>query len=657
MPSEIVQESTIPLRDRWHSGEKWVQDQMNVRDQVEQSSAIFRPYLTQQMQEFVPGLEYMFLGTLDSDGRPWVSILAGPKGFMRSPRSKTLEINIAKHELRGLEGVHDPIYNNLVSGESFSQGDKTMWSGVALDFSNRRRNKMNGVLNKKDLLVADPTTGELHINLTVEQTIGNCPKYITIRELYYPTEESNHEGSSIFDLDEDQGLTELQQSVVRQADCVFISSRHIDESLPDQTSGMDCNHRGGNPGFVHLEGRTITFPDYSGNRFFNTLGNIAEDERVGLLFLSFETGDTLQFTGRAKLLFGEESQAMYPHSQRVVQVTLDSVVFRRAALPFRMRTKELSPYNPRVPGHRLASGGTVDGERTMATLTGITKHSDDVSTFYFTTSHPINYQPGQYAVLDFSQFNTTGYRHMAPDNPQSLNDDYIRTWTISSAPLPAPESEDEMKWQSSQEFTLTIKRKPGGLLSTALHRLDPTFLGRLTVPLVSTDGEFVLPQSLYGTGTSSPLKIAMISGGIGSTPFISMLRGLRRLQSQSWSSVSIHWIISATHAIEALPQILKEICGSPDDDIPGDGRLELNVSIFLSREAPEESMAGEVLNLKGCNVFFKRLDSQSLAEVLPDLRERKVMVCGPDMFMDAVRSMADKLGVPANSVQSEAFNF
>ena len=113
-------------------------------------------------------------------------------------------------------------------------------------------------------------------------SIGNCPKYVTTRELSYPTQESSRSGSTCFDLDDDHILSEVHQSIIRRADCVFISSRHIDESLPDQTSGMDCNHRGGNPGFVHLDGRTIAFPDYSGNRvsvyaFFSTLAQTSQE--------------------------------------------------------------------------------------------------------------------------------------------------------------------------------------------------------------------------------------------------------------------------------------------------------------------------------------------------------------------------------------------
>lgn len=63
-----------------------------------------------------------------------------------------------------------------------------------------------------------------------------------------------------------KGLTPEQTAIVDQADCLFIGSRFIDESIADQTSGMDCNHRGGNPGFARIKGNQIVFPDYSGNR-------------------------------------------------------------------------------------------------------------------------------------------------------------------------------------------------------------------------------------------------------------------------------------------------------------------------------------------------------------------------------------------------------
>jgi predicted pyridoxine 5'-phosphate oxidase superfamily flavin-nucleotide-binding protein len=55
-------------------------------------------------------------------------------------------------------------------------------------------------------------------------------------------------------------------------------------------AGVDCSHRGGNPGLVRvLDERRLVFPDYSGNNMFQTLGNLSLDSRAGLLFLDFET--------------------------------------------------------------------------------------------------------------------------------------------------------------------------------------------------------------------------------------------------------------------------------------------------------------------------------------------------------------------------------
>lgn len=327
------------------------------------------------------------------------------------------------------------------------------------------------------------------------------------------------------------------------------------------------------------------------------------------------------------------------------------MVFRQAAVPFRMHTKELSPYNPRVPGHRLLTDNSVAGETTMAQLTNIVRHSPDIATFHFETSQPIHYQPGQYAVLDFSQLNTVGYRHMAPDNPRSLNDDYIRTWTMSSAPNLATMIGDELTWKDSSKFTVTIKRKTGGLLSTVLHSISSVSQARLTVPLVCTGGEFVLPS-----GTNKSEKVAFVSGGIGSTPFISMLRGLRQVDRSS-APLSIHWIISVTQAIEALPSILEEFCGSSGQGGASKDGFDLTVSVFLTRETPEDGVPASLQYLNGCQVLFKRLDSQSLTEVVPDLVERKVLICGPDSFMDAVRILCDKMDVPPENVLTEAFNF
>ncbi|KAG0245674.1 hypothetical protein BGX31_006670 [Mortierella sp. GBA43] len=627
------------------------------------------------MQEFVPGLNYFFIGTLDRDGRPWVSMLTGEKGFLYSPHSRTLEVRTRLETGKNGHGgnedhVSDPIFSNLLHGEAFKDG-KRMFGGVGLDFTNRRRNKMNGVLYPDDLLVADEDSGELHVRLTVEQTMGNCPKYITIREVVprpqHDRDNSNTTPVLVGSKEEKSSnlLSEEAKAIVRQADCFFISSRFIDEDLADQTSGMDCNHRGGNPGFVRMDGNNLLLPDYSGNRFFNTLGNITNDERLGLLFLNFESGDLLHLTGRGRIFVGQDAQALYPHTQRCVQVTIDDYVIRKDALPFRMKTRELSPYNPTVSSgqHRIVSQDSE--KRVSATLSNITRHTEDLATFRFTTSRPIRYIPGQYAVLDLSQFNTVGYRHMAPNDPQSLNDDYVRTWTISSAPTRKIKSvtltvsqgtQGLEEWEEASEFTMTIKRKPGGAVSNLLHDLVLNPQHPFNVPLISTGGSFVLPTLSRTTqeGQSSP-KIALISGGIGSTPFISMIRGARQAQE---GPLDIQWITSAPYLKDALPEVLQELTaplestggdqGSQQDTKP----LALSVNVFLTRESSLEASS-----LQNTKIHYGRLSSQDIIAAIPDIHDRQVLLCGPDPFMESIKGYLQELRVPISQILVEDFNF
>jgi predicted pyridoxine 5'-phosphate oxidase superfamily flavin-nucleotide-binding protein len=63
----------------------------------------------------------------------------------------------------------------------------------------------------------------------------------------------------------------------------------------------------GNPGFVKiLDDRRIALPDYNGNHMFNTLGNLVINPNAGLLFIDFDSGWTLQLTGRASIDWNSE---------------------------------------------------------------------------------------------------------------------------------------------------------------------------------------------------------------------------------------------------------------------------------------------------------------------------------------------------------------
>ena len=73
--------------------------------------------------------------------------------------------------------------------------------------------------------------------------------------------------------------------------------------------GVDVSHRGGPPGFVGVEGATLTVPDYQGNRYFNTLGNLMLDPRAALLVVGFDSGDVLELRGRAEIVWDPQPSA------------------------------------------------------------------------------------------------------------------------------------------------------------------------------------------------------------------------------------------------------------------------------------------------------------------------------------------------------------
>jgi hypothetical protein len=80
---------------------------------------------------------------------------------------------------------------------------------------------------------------------------------------------------------------------------------------------------------------------------FQTLGNIERDPRVGLLFVDFDTGTTIQLTGRARILWERADFADLPGAERAVEVEPDEVVEIPGDGPLGWRFLEYSPFNPR----------------------------------------------------------------------------------------------------------------------------------------------------------------------------------------------------------------------------------------------------------------------------------------------------------------------
>lgn len=86
-------------------------------------------------------------------------------------------------------------------------------------------------------------------------------------------------------------------------------------------------HRGGPPGFLRLvDGQTIGFADYAGNRQYVTTGNLAENPRAQLFLMDYENRRRVKLWGKARVVEGDKAleQRLFPegYRARIEQVIL-----------------------------------------------------------------------------------------------------------------------------------------------------------------------------------------------------------------------------------------------------------------------------------------------------------------------------------------------
>jgi uncharacterized protein len=86
------------------------------------------------------------------------------------------------------------------------------------------------------------------------------------------------------------------------------------------------SYKGGAAGFVRVAGpNSLIFPWYDGNGMFYSAGNIAETEKVGLLFIDFLAPNRLRAQGTAKILRDPALLSSYPGAQFAVGVEVESI--------------------------------------------------------------------------------------------------------------------------------------------------------------------------------------------------------------------------------------------------------------------------------------------------------------------------------------------
>ncbi len=303
----------------FHPGEQAVQTRLGVREKMENfGRRVIRDYMPDQHREFYYQLPFLLLGMTDRQGRPWASIVVGRPGFITSPDPHHLHI------------ASQPLYGSPLQ-TLLEVGAEVGILGILPEL--RRRNRLTGQVSAVE---------SNFFGINIGQAFGNCPQYIQTRTI------------DVLDTVDQPGLNHpvhrynlldpAAQALIQSADTLFIASAYTqDPSAPSQ--GADVSHRGGKPGFVHIEDEySFIFPDFSGNLHFNTVGNLVLNPKAGFLFIDFEQRDLLYLTGTTHIIWEGSQLEHFVGAERLIQFQVDEAIRVENSLPLAFRFGEYSPY-------------------------------------------------------------------------------------------------------------------------------------------------------------------------------------------------------------------------------------------------------------------------------------------------------------------------
>lgn len=562
----------------WHPGEKQLQERVGVADRMEEfGRRVIRDHMPDQHRDFYRQLPFVLLGSVAADGRPWASIAEGSVGFAHSPQPRLLRLDTVL-------AAGDPAALALQDGAAVGL--------LGIELHTRRRNRLNGLVQARD---------EQGLSIAVDQAFGNCPQYIQLRQHLLPVSQSLYPVKT----ERLNHLDEQAQRMIAGADTFFVASY---VTLGDGRLAVDVSHRGGQAGFVRVQGNRLSIPDFAGNLHFNTLGNLLLNPQAGLLFIDFTSGDLLQLSGRTELtLEGEEIHA-FQGAERLWHVEVEQVIRRCGALALRWDFQSYSP-NSLMTGSweqaesRLQAQALRDQWRPLR-VTRVAEESADIRSLYLEPADaggwPV-FAAGQHLPL---RLKIPGQAHPV-----------IRTYSLSSAP-------------SDGFLRLSVKRQ--GLASGYLH--DQVGVGSLL--------EAKAPQGQFVLDPVQRRPLVLLAAGIGITPLLSMLREVayqnRRLRRRRkvWLIQSSRQLAELTFSRER--QALQQEAGDT-----------LQWLRILSQ--PEaDLLEGLDFDLQG------RIDVELLKAVLP-FDDYDFVLCGPAGFTQVLYDGLRDLNINDNRLHAETF--
>ncbi|MFZ6645905.1 pyridoxamine 5'-phosphate oxidase family protein [Undibacterium sp. TJN25] len=561
----------------WHEGELTIQRSVGAVERmvVPGQKQMARAYMPDQHREFYAQLPFVVLGAVDKAGEVWATLRAGQPGFMHSPVPQRLAMKLDREP-------DDPADAGMEEGDGIGM--------LGIELHTRRRNRLNGVVRR---------SGSSGFDIEATQAYGNCPQYIQLRQYAF----TDARPGAVTEL---TALDARARAMILAADSFYVAS-YVER---DGARQVDASHRGGKPGFVQIdEDGTLTIPDFSGNLFFNTLGNFLLNPRAGLVFVDFRSGDLLQMAGRAEVVLNAPEIAAFMGAERMWRFKPQRIVHRPAALPLRWTDAEngASP-NALITGNwddaaaRLKAAELAHQWRPFR-IERIADESALIRSFYLAPADGAGMPQtaaGQHLPI----------RLVLPGETASQ----IRTYTLSSAP---------------SDVLLRISVKREGRFSNHLHdMLKPGDIIEARAPA----GSFTIDASVRR-------PVVLLAAGVGVTPMLAMARHLihegmrKRYQRPVWLFQS-----ARSKPQRAFDDELASLVQA------GKGGLR-HIRVLGDIEGVE---AGKDYEASG------RIDLELLKKTLP-FDDYDFYLCGPGEFMQQMYDALRSVNVADGRIHAEAF--
>ncbi|PKO91621.1 MAG: pyridoxamine 5'-phosphate oxidase [Betaproteobacteria bacterium HGW-Betaproteobacteria-1] len=117
----------------------------------------------------------------------------------------------------------------------------------------------------------------------------------------------------------------------------------------DHNGRPTVSYKGGNVGLVKvIDNQTLVFPNYDGNGMYMSMGNLAQNSEVGLLFISFERPHRIRVQGTATVSREDPLLAQFPGANMLVRVKLSEMWQNCPRYIHRYQKLETSRYVPQA---------------------------------------------------------------------------------------------------------------------------------------------------------------------------------------------------------------------------------------------------------------------------------------------------------------------